>query len=337
MRLKPLPFVVCLLQAALLLAVSLRASPAEACSQPPVPRTYYTLAESIPGDGASNVPLDGVLLFTSRGWELEGIFEDAHTGVHDVLTVTVTDLDTGELVPGQLRSWWRTPSGEVWRPYAPLLPNRSYSFAAVLQQSDSRPEQAQGPTELHGTFSTGEQLSPPLEFLGELDVELESFEQDKYHCDPGMCSCDNKVGREVATRARIRVPGVQGGSPIGSYDFDIWVTDNTPYRFDVPAQEQRREHKVMNSWGAQSAGEPVETLFVFHGGYDFSYKPCFAWRAVDPAGRTLEGAPICPKEKVHPRGFAFGCSVTPGAEGTAFLVLLGALLTVWRVRRRPMA
>jgi hypothetical protein len=155
MRLKPLLFVVCLLQAALILAVSLRASPAEACSPPPRPRTYYTLAESIPGNGASNVPLDGVLLFTSRRWEIEGTFEDVHVSVHDVLTVTVTDLGTGETVPGQLRSL-------VWRPDAPLLPNRRYTFVATLQQSDPRPEEAQGPTELSGSFSTGEQLSPPL-------------------------------------------------------------------------------------------------------------------------------------------------------------------------------
>ena len=59
MRLKPLLFVASLLQVALCLAVSLRTSPAEAC-EPLAPDrdNYYTLTESRPGDGASNVPLD---------------------------------------------------------------------------------------------------------------------------------------------------------------------------------------------------------------------------------------------------------------------------------------
>lgn len=63
----------------------------------------------------------------------------------------------------------------------------------------------------------------------------------------------------------------------------------------------------------------------------------FSWRVTDPAGNSREGAPVCLKDEVDPPGFAFGCSVARGAEGTrgtAFLVLLGALLTAWRVRRR---
>ncbi|HYO66158.1 MAG TPA: hypothetical protein VEU33_08755, partial [Archangium sp.] len=187
-------------------------------------------------------------------------------------------------------------------------------------------------------FTTGEQLSPPLELLGGLDVALESFETDKLHCTPGLCDCD-KVGREMSTRARVRVPGVQGGSASGSYRFELWVTDNTPYRFD--ALNQHLEHKVLwGVWGVETSGEPTDTAFEMpRDEANAGYTPCFSWRVIDSAGNAREGAPVCLKEKVGPPGF-FGCSVARearGAQGTAFLVLLGAMLTVWRVRRRPVA
>ncbi|KFA93842.1 hypothetical protein [Archangium violaceum] len=334
MRFNPLLF--CFLQAALVLTVSLHASPAEACSPPASPRRYYTLTGSFPADGASNVALDTVVLIDSRAWQIPGSFEDVYVSVHDLLSVTVTDSVTGELVPG------RRPPGEAWRPDAPLLPNRRYTYVATLQQSGPRPEEAQGSTELRGSFSTGEQLSPPLELLGGLDVALESFETDKLDCSSGGCTCD-KVGREMSTRARIRVPGVQGGSAIGSYRFELWVTDNTPYRFG--GTNQHLEHQVLwGVWGVNTSGEPADTSFEMprnHHNANASYTPCFSWRVMDPAGNVREGAPVCLKERVDPPGFSFfGCSVARdarGSQGTAFLVLLGAMLTVWRVRRRPVA
>ncbi|MFE8598710.1 hypothetical protein [Archangium violaceum] len=339
MRFKPLLFSACLLQAALVLTVSLHASPAEACSPPASPRYYYTLTQSFPADGASNVPLDTVVLIQWYAWQIPGTLEDVHVDVHNLLSVTVTDSDTGELAPGQVhRSWLGRPTGETWRPDAPLLPNRRYTFVATLkQQSGPRPEAAQGPTELRGSFSTGEQLSPPLELLGGLDVALESFETDKLNCTPGMCTCD-KAGREMSTRARVRVPSVQGGSAIGAYWFELRVTDNTPYRFGET--NQHLEHKVLwGIWGVDSSGEPTDTAFEMpRDEAKAGYTPCFSWRVHDPAGNVREGAPVCLKERVEPPGFAFGCSVVRdarGSQGTAFLVLLGAMLTVWRVRRRP--
>ncbi|OJT24331.1 hypothetical protein BO221_14255 [Archangium sp. Cb G35] len=337
MRFKPLLF--CFLQAALVLTVSLHASPAEACSPPASPRYFYTLTRSFPEDGASNVPLDTVVLIQPRAWQIPGTLADVHVRFHDVLSVTVTDSDTGELIPGKVDSWWAGSSGEAWRPDAPLLPNRRYTFVATVQQSGPRPEEAQGPTELRGSFSTGDQLSPPLELLGGLDVALESIETDKLDCTSGACTCA-KVGREMSTHAQVRVPGVQGGSAFGSYRFELWVTDNTPYRFD--GMNQHLEHKVLwGVWGVNTSGEPTDTLFEMprnHYDANASYTPCFTWRVLDPAGNVREGAPVCLKERVDPPGSFFGCTVAPGArgsQGTAFLVLLGAMLTVWRVRRRP--
>ncbi|HEX5744801.1 MAG TPA: hypothetical protein VFZ09_01080 [Archangium sp.] len=337
MRFKPFLFAVCLLQAALALSVSLRASPAEACEPLGTWLDYYTLTESFPADGASNVPLDTVVLFTSRTWTLSGTPANDQATFHNLLSVTVTDSVTGELVPGRLHSWPGSPSGEAWRPDSPLLPDRRYTFVAALLQSEPPPEWVQGPTELRGSFTTGAQLAPPLELLGGLDVALESFERDKLQCTPGVCLPCRKTGREVSTLARVRVPGVQGGRAIGAYRFELWVTDDTPYRFGEP---DPHEHKVLwGVWGVDTSGEPTDTTFEMPR-HDAAYTPCFSWRVIDPAGNATEGAPVCLKEQVEPPGFAFGCSVARdarGAQGTAFLVLLGAMLTVWRVRRRPLA
>ncbi|MFY0562258.1 hypothetical protein ACN28E_00325 [Archangium lansingense] len=336
MRLKPFLFVASLLQLPLVLAVSLHASPSEACEPLGIQRSYYTLTESFPADGASNVPLDAAVLFTSQTWTL-GTLATVPITVHDVLSVTVTDSDTGEPVPGRVHSWSGYPAGEAWRPDAPLLPNRRYTFVAALQQSESRPDWAQGPTELRGSFTTGAQLSPPLELLGGLDVALESFEKDKFDCSSGLCSCE-RIGREVSTRARVRVPSVQGGSALGSYEFELWVADNTPYRFGEP--NQQLEHKVLwGVWGVETSGEPTDSTFEMPQ-HDANYTPCFSWRVIDPAGNAREGEPVCLKEEVEPPSSVFGCSVAQdarGSRGTAFLVLLGAMLTVWRVRRQPVA
>ena len=92
-------------------------------------------------------------------------------------------------------------------------------------------------------------------------------------------------------------------------------------------------------YGASSAGtDPWEVFVYVLEEAKAGYTPCFSWRVLDPAGNVREGAPVCLKERVEPPGSFFGCSVARdarGAQGTAFLVLLGAMLTVWRVRRRP--
>ncbi|WNG48631.1 hypothetical protein F0U60_34355 [Archangium minus] len=323
---------VCLVQTVMALAVLLKAPPAEACSPPPSPSFYYTFAESRPGDGATEVSLDGALLLTPRAWAITSQPTHTPAAFRDLLTVTVTDGETGEVVPGKLRPWWGASSGVAWLPDNPLLPNRRYELVGSLQQSIARPTEAQGPTELHETFSTGTQVSPPLELLGGLDVSLESFEKDKRDCD-GSCDC-RKVGTETGTRAKVRVPEVRGGDALGTYHFEIWITDRTPYQFNKP--DQHLEHDVLHGvWGVNSSGEPAETLIPMPE-HDDSYTPCFAWRVVDPAGHILEGTPLCLKETVDPPGL-LGCAVAGGAartRNTAFLALLGTLSLMWMVRRR---
>ncbi|QRK11317.1 hypothetical protein JQX13_15305 [Archangium violaceum] len=336
MRLNPSLYGVCLVQTVMALAVLLKASPAESCSPPPSPSLYYTFTGSLPGDGETEVSLDGVVLLTSRAWRIES--KPTHTPemFENVLTVTVTDGETGVVVPGKLRSWWGAPAGVAWQPDNPLLPNRRYELVGELRQSHARPAEAQGPTALRETFSTGTQVSPPLELLGGLDVSLESFEKDKLDCGgpySGSCDC-RKVGTERGTRARVRVPEVRGGAALGTYHFELWISDRTPYRFDEP--DQHLEHDVSQGiWGVNSSGGPAETLIPMPE-HDDSYTPCFAWRVRDPAGHILEGTPVCLKETVEPPGL-LGCAVAGGTASTrttAFLALLGTLTLMWRVRRR---
>lgn len=338
-----------LVESAAFLLPAFGASSAEACSPPPRPRQYFTFQDGMPGDGATEVPTDGALLLTSRTWTIPNSFAEVGNHFEDALSVTVTDAQTGAVVPGQLRPWLGEPYGLAWTPTSPLAPNRRYVLEGTLEQDVERPGEAQGPTQLRREFSTGATVAPPLEVLGRLQVRLESFERDKLECTPGMCGC-TVIGRETATRALLTVPALQGGAPVGGYHVELWVTDRTPYRFDEAMQPP---HQVQwGVWGVNSTGASTETSFAMpdnpQGG---AYPPCFAWRVVDAAGHATEGAPVCLEafgadepqvidpdpivddttEKAH----GLGCSVgqSPGALGTALLGVL-ALLGAARWRRR---
>jgi len=338
-RFKPFLLVACLVQTALFLAVALKPSRAEACSLPP-DRFYYTFLASQPGDGATNVPLDGAVLLTPRFWPVEGSESAYPVPSNNGLFITVTDVETGQVVTGKKRAWWRGEQDDMtssdgrgqhydlaWSPEPALLPHRRYELVATLWQSQPRPPAAEGVEELRMSFSTGAQVSPPLEILGELEVTLESFEADQLRCLTGKCACD-KIGQERALRARGRVPGIQGGDPLDTYLVQFWVTDGTPY--DV-ANEHLESKVIHRAASVSKGGDPTETLFRVPL-YD---TPCFSWRVVDPAGHAREGTPVCLKNTVEPGGGVLGCAVGPGpSRSTAFLALLAAVFTVWRARRR---
>jgi hypothetical protein len=326
----PLLLAAALLQSVLLCLVSLGASPAAACSPPlPDPR-YYTFAESLPADGATGFPLDGAVLLIARAWAAPrsaSTFE----AFDSVLTVTLQDTVTGETVPGALKDyWWGQPGGAAWAPQRPLSPNRRYALVATLTQTASRPEQAEGPTELRLSFTTGTQPSAPLELLGELEVRLEEREVPTYDCAPDSCGACEPDGEELRPHAWVRVPGLKGGAP-GDYRVSLWVTDRKPLRFDLPLSNQG--HALLwGVWGVTSEGAPTSTLFQMPQ-HDDAYPPCFSWQVEDAAGRTLDGPPVCLDERVDTsRGF-LGCSVVgPGASGGLMaLLLLGVTL---RSRRR---
>lgn len=177
------------LQTVLACLVWLGATPAAACSPIAPERIYYTLEESRPADGATDVPLDGAVLLTSRAWIDPGSF-DYPQPFDSLLTVTVQDEETGATVPGVLKGWSVKPFGAAWRPERPLSPNRRYALLATLTQKASRPSNAEGPTELRLTFSTGTRLTAPLELLGGLTVRLERQEVVRYDCSTNSCGCD---------------------------------------------------------------------------------------------------------------------------------------------------
>jgi hypothetical protein len=294
-----------------------------ACSPPPTPRAYYTFGDSHPG-GEERLLVNGAVLLTGQRWETEGEYIESF---EQVLKVTVTDVETGASVPGELMPWWGAPNGVAWLPKASLLPNRRYELVGTLPQTAPRPSGAQGATEFRKTFTTSDQVASPLGFLGMARIQLEAFERDRLYCSPSLCTCE-KDGREISTRAHIQVPGVQGGALPGAYRFEFWVTDKTPFRFDEP--NQHLEHEVLwGTWGVNSSGLPTETDFELPRN-DSPYVPCFSYRVVDPAGNTLEGEPVCMKGKIDPPGDeegGLGCAAGPARGsflGLALLVLLGA-------------
>ncbi len=312
--------------------VGLGASPAAACSPPASERQYYTFGESLPADGATGFPLDGAVLLTSRAWSIEGDFSQPWQDFHSLLTVTVQDTETGATVPGVLKPWSASPYGSAWTPERPLSPHRRYALVGSLTQTGARPALAEGPTELRMTFTTGSQSSAPLEVLGGLEVSLERQEVDRYDCS--VNSCCEKDGTERAVHARVRVPGLRGGT-LGRYHVSLWVTDRTPLRFDVPPSTQG--HAVSwGVWGVDSAGAPTETFFRMprHGD---TYPPCFSWQVTDPAGHTVEGAPLCLGAGVEPASEGLlGCSVGAGASRSAvgMLLLVGLAVRLHGRRRR---
>ncbi|QSQ26311.1 hypothetical protein JY651_15845 [Pyxidicoccus parkwayensis] len=350
MRFRHVVAVAGLMQSGALLLPVFGASPAEACSPPPRLRHYFTFQDSLPGNGATDVPTDGALLLTSRAWESPNSYSDTGDSFASALSVTVKDAQTGEVVAGQLRTWLGDPYGLAWTPTSPLAPNRRYVVESTLDQEVQRPGEAQGPTALRQEFSTGARAAAPLEVLGSLQVRLETFERDKRDCTRGTCECA-VVGREMATRAQITVPAVQGGAPVGGYHVELWVTDRTPYRFDTSTQEP---HQVQwGVWGVDSTGAAAETSFAMPDNpYGVPYPPCFSWRVVDAAGHATEGEPVClasfaapPKEDGEliddpdhivddTKENGLGCSLARSPEGSVGSALLGVLALMAAARRR---
>jgi uncharacterized protein (TIGR03382 family) len=340
-----------LLSTALALAPALAPAPAEACSPPLPPDQFYTFNDSLPGNGATGVPVDGAILLTPRSWRVQNASVEVDDRFSGALTVTVTDTQTGEAVPGLYGEWWGEPSGVLWKAERPLQPGRRYALVGILQQVHTRPAEAEGPTELRVSFTTGTEATPPMELLGALSVSLERFETDKLECGSGNCGC-TVVGRELSTRARLQLPGVRGGASLGTYRYELWVSNGTPHRFDGTSPTV--PHEVhWGVWGVNTPGTAVETLFEMpRNPYGKPYTPCFAWRAVDPSGQRREGAPVCLLEEVPVPGGEvprpidlepgddvieddnpLGCAAS-GPGGAAPLALLGLLATLWRSRAR---
>lgn len=318
------------LQTVLACLLWLGATPAAACSPPASARLFYTLGESLPADGATDVPLDAAVLLPSRTWTDPSAL-DYPAPFDSLLTVTVRDEETGATVPGGLKGWGGQTVGAVWRPERPLSPNRRYTLQATLSQRAPRPSNAEGPTELRLSFSTGSRLTAPLELLGGLEVRLERREVPRYDCPSDGCGCEED-GTERASHARVQVPAIQGGA-LGTYEVQLWVTDRTPRRFD--GSDPNAGHAVSwGVWNVGSSGAATETLFQMPR-HDDAYRPCFAWQVLDPAGRTLEGPPVCLDEEVEPPGGFLGCSVGPGSSrGAVAVLLLAGLAVTLRWRRR---
>jgi uncharacterized protein (TIGR03382 family) len=150
------------------------------------------------------------------------------------------------------------------------------------------------------------------------------------------------------------LPGVRGGSPLGGYRYEVRVTDHRPYRFQRPPPGEPDDPWVFGVLMEQAVNTPgtaVETVFAMPRGTE-AYPPCFAWRAMDPAGHTVEGPPVCLEQRVPVPAKKlptqldwrpgapemadsdfFGCAAS-GPTGIAPLALLGLMAALLRRARR---
>lgn len=332
---------VCFFQMVMALGWGLETSSASACSPlPPVPR-FSTLGDSVPADGATDVLPEGLIRVSHRSWVVRnGSTMDWENARHDV---TVIDLETGAAVKGTLNfSPWGEADVQYWKPDSRLLPNRRYALQQSLTQKNSRPEEAQGPTQSRSTFSTGNRQVLPLGVLGRLEAQVNPYQATP--CDDSVpslpCGGCGATRQELRHGIQFRVPAIQGGFTFGTYRVEVVVTHDTPHDFSRPASTQILYRDIT------SRGEPVEGLLELPLKASTSATPCVAWRVLDILGNVGEGAPVCLKAAptgtgVEPPGpkpvpdapgyLGFGCSL--GGAGAAPAAL--GLLALWvRGRRR---
>lgn len=328
---------VCFLQMVMALGWGLRTQDAAACSPLPYPpeHRFYTLEQSIPADGATDVLPEGWIRVARRIWAVPGgTGPGASEFRHDV---RVIDLETGAEVKGSLgNTEWNTDGFQYWKPESRLLPNRRYALVQSLSQSVPRPGSAQGPTQTRISFSTGNRQLSALTVLGRLQAHMDSYETTV--CESGnatdscrMCESSHQESRHGVW---IQVPAIQGGFTFEAYRIEAVVTRDRPYDFSQP---DRILQPVLTRANLFGTGESVEELLELPLSVNIAARPCVAWRVIDSLGNIQEGAPVCLDAVPSampldlPGYLGLGCSL--GGAGTT-PAALGWLVLLARARRR---
>lgn len=312
---------------------------ARACGASPTP--YFTLAGSVPEDGAVGVPRDlGIVLIADAWWDVPdvpAIFPGfPPTSIHLFDAATDTEIPVHE-VP-----WMSGPPTAAWHPDAPLAPRTAYRVEAVLADQGWMPPEASGPTRLTFTFTTGDDLAPALEATGELAMELETYDRQLFaNCGPCGDGCV-PAGTVRDVRARITIPALGGGFDQDGYRAWAAVREDVPATFDTPGEPNDGAGVVPTVYAPLVAGTPT----VVYGAIpdlDRSYRACVSLGAWDPAGHMASVAPVCldakrPSDLLAaelPPDAAASCAVTPrGSRGAAWLAPIAIVLAAAR-RRRP--
>lgn len=287
------------------IGVACLTEPALACSPPPPTPGYADWGSTIPSNGATNVPLDAAI----------AVDINHYGGIPDATEVaTLTDSVTGESVPGTSAEYYWGRSFLGFKPTTLLAPNHRYLFEAAITTTVARPENASGNERVSIAFTTGESAAPALEVVGKMQVELEDYEAPDYStCSPGMCTCTPTVTKSD-TRAKITLPGAQGGQSERGYFALVMVTRTEPYIFGEAANSTMA---VQANGTAVVGSEPGATMTIGGLASADPYVPCFALQIRDLAGQKVVGEPLCLSDTlVHPRTNTGSTGVPPATGGT---------------------
>ena len=177
------------------LAACLAPTVSSACQPPP---DEWVFDGSWPQDGAVDVASDSsIRLFFNDD------YGTAPSALQDILTVTVTDQETGEEIPGEFGqedhlggTLQQGASGRIiWHPMEPFVPGRSYGVAGVIDDPSAYyGEGISGPFSF--TFTTSDEMEdvrPPVVSLTGLSAS--HGDRDLTRCI-GSMYCDGTCDRE---------------------------------------------------------------------------------------------------------------------------------------------
>lgn len=165
------------------------------------------------------------------------------SGSDDRAVVTLTEVDSGRVVPGKTEIIRAAGMALGHTPAEPLRPRTRYRVEAALMPETQPPKAIAGPSSLSFVFETGDGTYAPLQLEGGLRVALETYDEPVFKCaveNPcGGSSHCRAVGSRRALRARVTLPIVRGGVAFAGYSGWLWLTDNTPKPFSGPGEGRR--------------------------------------------------------------------------------------------------
>lgn len=212
-------------------SLSLIPGDAEACSTGE--EFERNLTDTSPVDGATDVPLDGVLLFAGDNLGGELIVE--------------VSLD-GMIVPGVIES---LGPRQLWLADAPLEPESVYEVHAWTEAIGEN-------VDAYLTFTTGTELAPAVQPPEIIELSVSTYEKVYTKCvtqsEPG--DCDDCAEEEVTkTEERIRLTVRLAAPPSGP--FDRYYRGSIRHGVDAEAVAEGAAHET--DWWFD-AGDQMELV-----------------------------------------------------------------------------
>lgn len=269
-----------------------QAADAWACS--PLTSTVKFVGDSLPSDGATEVPLNAGLVFH----EVDSGRVGAGGGfaLHSISVVP----RGGQAVDG--RQPVRIGQALTWAPTAPLLPNTAYDV--VVRSGASGDIEVVEKEELIEdyafSFTTGTQLLPKLAFAGELTVDFEVGEMESFPIEctnpcggSSIAPCEPE-GRYAVVHAIVHVPAVTGGHAAAGYRGVVDYTLDAPSGLDAFASRPPSEVLRATQYFDVDAEQLSGVVFSVGAG-----TPCFQVAVSDSGGQSAVASVCAPEVDVR--------------------------------------